>query len=41
MITILAALIEAIWNREYTDLFYGTVIIDLALIFSVTIIICK
>lgn len=41
MITILAALIEAIWNREYDDLYVGTVIIDLTLIFSVTIIICR
>lgn len=39
MITLLAMLIEAIWNRKYSDLYVGTVLIDLSLIFSITIII--
>lgn len=40
MITLLAMLIEAIWKRDYmTDLYIGTIIIDLSLIFSITIII--
>lgn len=41
MITIIAVLIEAIWNREYNDLYVGTVLIDLALILSITAIICR
>lgn len=41
MITIILALIESIWNGEYNDLYVGTVLIDLALIFSIiTIVLC-
>lgn len=41
MITIILALIESIWNREYNDLYVGTVLIDLILILSATAIICR
>lgn len=41
MITLLAMLIEAIWKRNYIDLYIGTIIIDLSLIFSITMIIMK
>lgn len=41
MITIIAVLIEAIWKREYNDLYVGTVLIDLMLIISATAIICR
>lgn len=41
MITIILALIESIWNREYNDLYVGTVLIDLMLIISTTTIICR
>lgn len=35
MITLLAMLIEAIWQRKYCELFLGTVIIDIVLIFVI------
>ena len=41
MITLLAMLIESIWNREYNYLYVGTVLIDLMLIISATDIICR
>ena len=34
MITIIAALIEAIWKMNYTWLYLGTVVIDIGLIIA-------
>lgn len=39
MITIILALIEAIWKKEYCELFLGTVIIDVILISAIVAIV--